>query len=149
MTQLNIYVLSAMGLDDLYLYRGYSRERVSEQRDEVAIGFLAANLGPVGTWLNPDRYADTRAGMIRAVGADRFHEMWRKPNLPRSCLICGYDLTGVMGCSVFVHDKHPARNQRSIGRYIQVPGEPLMCTGCYRDRGGNLFGLAEYHRLTS
>jgi hypothetical protein len=59
--------------------------------------------------------------------------------MDRSCLVCGADLSDLMGCYVFVSEG---------GQYVHRNGsdEKLLCVACNEDRGGNVFSVAEYDR---
>lgn len=144
MAELNIFALVAER--NFYIYRGFSKERISMRMDPM-MSALGPDVEAVGDWIEPGYYSEVRLQMIHLIGSTRFRETWRRPALERFCFVCGHDLTGAMGCVAFIFGK--PRNQKASTGFQTIPGDPLICTGCYGDRGGNSFGDLEYRRLTS
>lgn len=131
---------------NFYIYRGFSKERISARMDPL-VGALGLEIDCTGDWVDPSHYPEVRLEMLHLLGPERFREMWRRPALERFCFVCGHDLTAAMGCTTFIFNK-PRSQKASVG-FETIPGDPLICTGCYRDRGGNTFGDLEYRRLVS
>lgn len=141
-----IHMVALLAGEDVYVYRGYHRERLAARVAEAELAMVGANLDTQITWLRPDHYHETYGRLVEAGGLDQVHEMW-KTDHERRCIVCGADQSDRMACYIFVHDRSDGRH-----RHLQVVDgvkirDLLLCVGCNTDRGGNGFGLLEYRRL--
>lgn len=89
--------------DWCYVYSGYNRRVVLGHAQAAEVVMIGANLDTDVRFIDPARIADLLPKLIEAAGPGNvelmpYHEQ-------RRCLVCGTDLTDVMGVYVFVEDK--------------------------------------------
>jgi hypothetical protein len=143
----DLHIVALLAGDDLYVYRGYHRERLRDRMRIAELAMIGANLDTQVTWLQPEHYHETYTRLVSAAGSEHVHEMWKKgAEVP--CIVCGADQSDVMSCHIFVHDRSGGRH----GHLQAVDGVNVrdlrLCLACNGDRGGNGFGLLEYRQLT-